>query len=771
MPPKNKRAESRCRYYAREQAGKRGWNVKHPSRSGEVLEEQEIQDYFPDIGLFRQKPDFLFVRAGLPIMVVEAKNEAGKLDEALQEAIEYANLINKQASYNVRIAVGAAGEEDKGFEIGIRVLDKNNNWLPLKSHGFELTSFPTKQEIELASQALDGTTNVSVPDAFEFIDSALEISKILRSAKIEAPVRPRVIGALVLAIYETDLSITQAGIIEDINNAVNKAIDASDHLSDTNKQRLKETLFLSLSDFDRLKNYVGRIINELKRLNVRSVIHTDIDFLGLFYEAFLRYGYDNNALGIVFTPRHITRLSVELSGLSHRDKVIDIACGTGGFLVSALDRMLNTASGPASISRVKQSIYGFDTNPTVWALAMLNMFFRGDGKSHLHNESSLDTDKLEQYRQTFTRAYLNPPFSQDQEPEHLFIDRSMDFLEPDGILVAVVKAGIFADDQNKNWRRNFLRKHRLIAMISLPEDLFYPTAAPTSIVIAHAHTPIRDTDRVFMGRIWNDGYKKLKGKRVEVPNESQIPELIDAFTAFQNDIAINSSLFTVITGDQLKDGSEWSPQEWLPQPEAHDIQTTEGNEAILKSIFQAVSMIPELADEVKAGFLDTWQDLPDLPYGTAGQISKYFHIINGRSSGEKNYSEGETPYISSGDGNNSIVRLVQAEENEIFQDGGITVTAFGFACVQPWKFVARGNGGSAVRILIPRYRMSLAELSWFAAQINSQRWRFFYARMAIMGRISQLKVSAPRKGINSSINLHENIQKFRQMFESFTKQQ
>lgn len=65
--------------------------------------------------------------------------------------------------------------------------------------------------------------------------------------------------------------------------------------------------------------------------------------MGLLYEAFIRYGYDNNSLGIVFTPRHITKYCAELIDVTAKDKVIDIACGSGGFLVASFDRMMKTS--------------------------------------------------------------------------------------------------------------------------------------------------------------------------------------------------------------------------------------------------------------------------------------------------------------------------------------------------------------------------------------------------------------------------------------------
>lgn len=97
-------------------------------------------------------------------------------------------------------------------------------------------------------------------------------------------------------------------------------------------------------------------------------------------------------------------------------------------------------------------------------------------------------------------------------------------------------------------------------------------------------------------------------------------------------------------------------------------------------------------------------------------------------------------------------RLVNDVNGEVFENGAITVTCFGQACVQPWRFMARGNGGSAVRVLIPKYKMSYSEMAWFAAQINMQRWRFFYGRMAIQKRLKQLKLTAPSKKIEDGEN-------------------
>jgi hypothetical protein len=747
---KPKRAESRARYFVREQARKRGWNVNHVSSGGSCLEEQEITDYFKDIGLGLERPDFLFCISNMPILVIETKNQAAKIDTAVQEAIYYCEKINKTTKYNIRVAIGAAGEEDTGYVIEVRFLRKNS-WIPLKSKGFEITTIPTKNEIESALEANDGTTNVQVPSVTEFIDSAIELSRILRQAKVEAPLRPKVIGALTLAMYQGSININRNNALASINTLLECAISESVDLNEQKKERLIESLKLLGADYERLSPYIGQMVHLMRGLNIRAVLQTDIDFLGLFYEAFLRYGYDNNALGIVFTPRHITKFCVELVGAGITDMVIDIACGTGGFLVSAFDRMFNQAHGPKAITKVKASLYGFDTNPTIWALSTLNMFFRGDGKSHIENKSCFDKDSAQDINQKFTRAFLNPPFSQEDEPERAFVNASMSALMPEGIFVSLIWAGIFADDDNADWRKEFTRNHTLLGMISMPDDLFYPTAATTTIMIAKAHVPQQLGKKVFMAKIWNDGYEKLKGRRINCEG-SQLPSVLESFHKFIKGEYVTGGNFITIDSDNIMNGNEWSPQQWLPKSPVSEKEHLILAQNIKMSMFRAITSMPDLAAVTLADFTASFSSLPVLPLSVTKPVSYFFEVVNGKSRGEKNYREGDYPYISSGDSTNSIIRLVDCEEDEVFFDGGITITAFGQAYIQPWPFMARGNGGSAVRVLKPKFRMNINELIWFASQINAQKWRFFYGRMAIKSRLERLEIASPKKHIKNDNN-------------------
>lgn len=754
---KTKRAESRCRYLVREIASQKGWDTRHVQKGGDFLEEQEIEDFFPDCGLSGNKPDFLVCQKGVPVAVVEAKNKAQKISAALSEAKEYAETMNKTQKYHICLAIGVAGEEDFGYLFSTSFWD-GQVWTPLTSGGFELTGFPSPAEVQRALFTNNGTTEVSVPAVSDYISVAIELSGILRAAKIEPALRPKVLGAIITALYWGEIDLLPGKELDSINSLVNGAIYSTDHFEVAKKKQLVEALKLTIGDYKRLSGKISRIVYLLKKLNVKSILQTDTDFLGLLYEAFIRYGYDNNSLGIVFTPRHITKFCANLIEVDARDRVIDIACGSGGFLVSSFDRMVSSAAQLGiPIDIVRESIYGFDTNPTVWSLAALNMFFRGDGKSHIENASCFDSTSQSSIKGRFTKALLNPPFSQEDEPERDFISLAMESLQTFGLMAVVVKSGIFADDDNALWRNSFLKKHSVLGLISLPGDLFYPTAVDTTIMIAQAHRPQQEHDRVFMAKIWNDGFRKLKGKRVETAG-SELPDVQEAFALFRKGSPFHTPCATVIPASKLIESSaEFSPEKYLPQPKLPQTEEMRLREFISKSILSAAVCVEDVADEVLPLFPDL-SGLPPLPYGEERNLEDFFHVKTGKSKGESNYMSGTCPYISSGDTQNSIVRLVADVDGEVFANGGITVTCFGQAYVQPWRFMARGNGGSAVRVLLPKYQMTYSELEWFAAQINMQRWRFFYGRMAILKRIRELRIAAPATRLpDSGYTISEKI--------------
>lgn len=144
--------------------------------------------------------------------------------------------------------------------------------------------------------------------------------------------------------------------------------------------------------------------------NVIEVLekYSGIDVMGEFYTTFLRFTKGNaKEKGIVLTPKHITDLFCDIAEyysdkkFDETTKIVDICCGSGAFLISALDRIKrNIYSETISESEKslrygtaqRNSLIGVERDSSMYALAYANMRFHGDGKSNLFNCSSLLMD-------------------------------------------------------------------------------------------------------------------------------------------------------------------------------------------------------------------------------------------------------------------------------------------------------------------------------------------------------------------------------------------
>ena len=144
--------------------------------------------------------------------------------------------------------------------------------------------------------------------------------------------------------------------------------------------------------------------------NVIEVLehYSGVDVMGEFYTTFLRFTKGNaKEKGIVLTPKHITELFCDIAEyysekpFTEDTKIIDICCGTGAFLISALSKIkANIYSQPISDNKKQEkyekaqsnSLIGIERDPSMYALAYANMRFHGDGKSNLFNCSSLLVD-------------------------------------------------------------------------------------------------------------------------------------------------------------------------------------------------------------------------------------------------------------------------------------------------------------------------------------------------------------------------------------------
>lgn len=264
----------------------------------------------------------------------------------------------------------------------------------------------------------------------------------------------------------------------------------------------------------------------------------DLDILGQFYGEFLKYtGGDKKALGIVLTPRHITELFAYLANVNKDSTVLDICAGTGGFLISAMSQMMRSATTENQRNRIKEhGLIGVEQQPQMFALAASNMILRGDGKANLFQGDCLN-DAITKAVKGFKAdvGMLNPPFSQSDDGLHelRFVKHMMDCLKPGAIGLAIVPMNRVISPHIT--RRELLAKHTLEAVMSLPDELFYPVGTITCALVLTAHKSHESSNRKTWFGYWkDDGFIKTKHKG-RISEDGDWPSIRDAWVeAFRN---------------------------------------------------------------------------------------------------------------------------------------------------------------------------------------------------------------------------------------------
>ncbi|UMQ43212.1 SAM-dependent methyltransferase [Chryseobacterium sp. Y16C] len=245
-------------------------------------------------------------------------------------------------------------------------------------------------------------------------------------------------------------------------------------------------------------------------------IYHDFDVVGQFYGEFLKYtAGDKKALGIVLTPKHIAELFSLIANVQKTDVVLDICAGTGGFLISAMQQMLKQAvTDDERIDIKRNRLIGVENSPKMFSLAASNMILRGDGKANLHQGSCFDNAITSAIKKTKpTIGLLNPPYSQAKSDVELhelyFVKHMLDLLQKGATGVAIIPMNTVISPHSA--KEELLKKHTLLAVMTMPIELFYPVGAPTCIVVFEAHIPHKTSNKKTWFGYWReDGFEKTK---------------------------------------------------------------------------------------------------------------------------------------------------------------------------------------------------------------------------------------------------------------------
>ena len=274
----------------------------------------------------------------------------------------------------------------------------------------------------------------------------------------------------------------------------------------------------SLSTKDKV---LKELIDEIdENINQFIKTHEYFDVLGQLYIEFLRYANSDKGLGIVLTPPHITELFAELAQVNKNSIAFDNCTGTGGFLISAMKKMIEDAKGDTEriLSIKSKQLIGVEYQSHIFALAVSNMYIHQDGKTNIINGSCFEDAIIKEVKaKKPTVGFLNPPYKGDKKTdtdEFEFILNNLDCLVDGGTCVAIVpmQTALATNGKILEFKKQLLSKHTLEAVLSMPDELFFNSkvGVVSCIMVFTAHKPHDKNVETYFGYYKNDGFEKRK---------------------------------------------------------------------------------------------------------------------------------------------------------------------------------------------------------------------------------------------------------------------
>ena len=279
------------------------------------------------------------------------------------------------------------------------------------------------------------------------------------------------------------------------------------------------------------------------------------ELLGTAFEDLLSIMGSQGDAGQFRTPRHIIDMIVEIVNPQKGETILDPACGTAGFLISAYNKISKEdLSVEEREHLMNDGLVGYDINPNMVKLANVNLFLHNCKKPNIHLYDTLSEKTY--WKDNYDVILANPPFMTPRggiRPHELFnainANRSevlftyyiAKHMKRDGRAGVIVPEGVVFQSANayKNLRRMLIEENYLYAVISLPSGVFNPYSGVKTSILLMDKTIARKTDQILFVKMNNDGFD-LGAQRRSI-EQNDIPNIIslvkEYISCVQNDNA------------------------------------------------------------------------------------------------------------------------------------------------------------------------------------------------------------------------------------------
>lgn len=454
----------------------------------------------------------------------ESKTRNYIKDYAVDGVLHYAKALS--SNYDV-IAIAVSGETKNELLISHFLWKKEDPTYEELCEDKQLLPIDSYLHLFANEQFADNLRNIDI------VSKAIELNEDYNNYSIPEQTRNTMVSAMLLSLIHTPFRMsfkaqpTTNSLSDSMMAAIKTTLEQSsvrngDAMIGEFSKLLNEPLFRekkiknkkSKKERDTLE-VIKEMIEYLHK-NVYPLVlmeHSGFDVLGRFYTEFIRYAGSEQKQGLVLTPFHITDLFCDLANLTEHDVLYDPCCGTGGFLIAGMKRMFQKAGNNENLKMNirKNQLVGVELRPSMYTYACSNMMLRGDGRSNIYCGDCYQTKGAISIHKP-TVAFLNPPYDVGTAEQLRFISHALEVVAPqNGRVVAIVQMSCAIKDEKelKAVKRQLLLKNHLKAVLSMPDDLFYPVGVVTCIMVWEANQPNAGR-KTWFGYFKDDGFEKRK---------------------------------------------------------------------------------------------------------------------------------------------------------------------------------------------------------------------------------------------------------------------
>ena len=500
--------------------------LQNASKGGKGIGKPEFIITFP----FTNSKYLIVIECKADVSKHKSKNINKPKDFAVDGALHYGKILSKE--YNI-ISIGVSGQNKNELTVSTFLHQKIEE--PKDTKNNKLLSISDYLNVFDDDIFSENIKNIDI------IEKAIYLNDKLHSYSVTEYQRCTIISAILIGLQDNTFRTSYhtfsnskdlgKGILSAVERSLNqKELKNKESMQAEFQKIIGESLFREVkikykkeekSTIEILKDIISYIKKNIYPLILQDNLSTDV--LGKFYTEFIRYASSAQKQGLVLTPSHVTDLFCDLANLTKDSVVYDPCCGSGGFLISAMKRMLSLAKDD---NRKKDNIkanqiIGIERRADMFTYACTNMMFRGDGKANIYNGDCFNLKNTIKKNHKIDTIFLNPPYDVGNVGQLEFIEHALNILDRKGAVIAIVQmsCGIKSEKELFAIKSRLISNHRLKAVISMPNDLFYPVGVVTCIMVWEANIPNQNLETWF-GYLKDDGFEKRKHKgRVDVKSK------------------------------------------------------------------------------------------------------------------------------------------------------------------------------------------------------------------------------------------------------------